>query len=168
MTGLRPALVLLSLIMGGCEAETRDIAVPFSAVFGQQALACGIATPVGSLTDLRFYVSEIRLHEEDAGQVDLTLAVDHRWQGPSVALIDLEDGTGDCQNGTPGVYSTLKGQIPAGDYRGISFVIGVPFELNHGDPLGAAPPLDDSAMHWHWRSGYKFLRAGFAKDARHH
>lgn len=30
------------------------------------------------------------------------------------------------------------------------------------------PPLDDSAMHWHWRSGYKFLRAGFETDTRNH
>ena len=168
MIGLRPALVLLLLTIGSCGAETRDISVPFSAVFGQQVLACGFATPAGSLTDLRFYVSEIRLHDEDAGPVDLTLVVDDRWQAPSVALIDLEDGTGDCQNGTPGVNSTLNGRIPAGDYRGISFVIGVPFELNHDDPLSAEPPLGDSAMHWHWRSGYKFLRAGFANDARHH
>lgn len=168
MTGTRPAWALLLLTIGGCGAEPRDISVPFSAVFGQQALTCGLATAAGSLTDLRFYVSEIRLHDADAGPVDLALTVDKRWQGPSVALIDLEDGTGDCQNGTPGVHSTIAGQVPAGDYRGISFVIGVPFELNHGDPLAAEPPLGDSAMHWHWRSGYKFLRAGFTNDARDH
>jgi len=36
----------------------------------------------------------------------------------------------------------------------------VPFSLNHANPMTAGPPLDDSDMHWHWRSGYKFLRAG--------
>ena len=34
------------------------------------------------------------------------------------------------------------------------------FDLNHDNPLTAEPPLDDPDMHWHWRSGYKFLRAG--------
>ncbi len=52
------------------------------------------------------------------------------------------------------------GILPDGRYRGIRFVVGVPFELNHANPMTADAPLDDAAMHWHWRSGYKFLRAG--------
>ena len=42
----------------------------------------------------------------------------------------------------------------------MSFELGVPFDSNHADPLSASAPLDDTTMHWHWRSGYKFLRAG--------
>lgn len=168
MTGKRTAMALLLLSLCGCTPEPLELSVPFSAVYGQHALTCGSAAAAGELTDLRFYVSDVRLYDSDARAVELQLIDDQRWQSRSVALIDLEDGSGACVNGTPGENSTLRGRIPPGDYRGISFVIGVPFALNHADPLMAEAPLNDSAMHWHWRSGYKFLRAGFADDSRNH
>lgn len=168
MNTRRPALALLLLALHGCAPEPLELSVPFQAVFGQAAVTCGTATPAGRLTDLRFYVSNVRLYNLEGQAVELQLATDQRWQNRSVALIDLEDGSGACKNGTPGENATLRGRVPHGDYRGISFDIGVPFELNHADPLMAGAPLDDSAMHWHWRSGYKFLRAGFESDSRSH
>lgn len=168
MIAIRPALALLLLALQGCAPEPLDMSVPFSAVYGQAALTCGSASAAGRLTDLRFFVSDVHLYDSDHQAVELQLAGDRRWQNRSVALIDLEDGSGACENGTPDENSTLFGRVPRGDYRGISFVIGVPFESNHADPLTAEAPLDDSAMHWHWRSGYKFLRAGFENDSRSH
>jgi len=88
------------------------------------------------------------------------LTGDERWQQQGVALIDLENGDGLCVNGTPETNTTLSGMAEVADIQRIRFSIGVPFELNHANPLLADAPLDDSAMHWHWRSGYKFLRAG--------
>lgn len=38
--------------------------------------------------------------------------------------------------------------------------IGVPEGLNHADPMLASAPLTYTPMHWHWKSGYKFMRAG--------
>lgn len=52
--------------------------------------------------------------------------------------------------------------MPKREYRGLRFTIGVPFRLNHDDPLTAMPPLGDADMHRDRRSGYKFLRAGIA------
>ena len=40
--------------------------------------------------------------------------------------------------------------------------MGVPFELNHGDPTVASSPLNITAMFWNWQGGYKFLRADMA------
>ena len=44
---------------------------------------------------------------------------------------------------------------------------GLPSELlrRRPDVLQAEPPLTDTAMHWHWVSGYRFLRAGVANGA---
>ncbi len=42
--------------------------------------------------------------------------------------------------------------------------IEVPFAKNHSDPLLASAPLGDADMHWHWRGGYKFIRAGIKND----
>ena len=103
-----------------------------------------------ALTDLRFYASDIELLAAD-GEA-------HVLQ--NLALIDLESGLGACQNGTTEVIARVAGSVTTTEFKGVRFTLGVPFEQNHADPLKAAPPLDDPAMHWHWRSGYKFLRAG--------
>ncbi len=42
------------------------------------------------------------------------------------------------------------------------FTMGVPFELNHGDPTVAPSPLNITAMFWNWQGGYKFLRVDMA------
>ncbi|MBT8097045.1 MAG: metallo-mystery pair system four-Cys motif protein, partial [Woeseia sp.] len=98
---------------------------------------------------------------DSAGRpVPLQLVPDGIWQSAEVALIDLEDGSGDCQNGTPAMNTKLIGLAPDRNYRELRFTLGVPADLNHADPLTATSPLTSSAMHWHWRSGYKFLRAG--------
>ena len=118
-----------------------------------------------SLLDLRFYVSDIALIDSNGSSHDVPLLRDERWQTKDVALIDLEDGQGTCSNGTKGTHSTIKGTVVDGDYVGLSFTVGVPFVLNHENPLLAQAPLNDAAMHWHWRSGYKFLRAGISTSS---
>ncbi|PJN92728.1 metallo-mystery pair system four-Cys motif protein, partial [Amaricoccus sp. HAR-UPW-R2A-40] len=47
---------------------------------------------------------------------------------------------------------------------GLAFEIGVPFDLNHGDPTLAPAPLDLTAMFWTWRGGYKFLKFEVAPE----
>jgi len=40
----------------------------------------------------------------------------------------------------------------------IRFTLGVPFELNHLNPLTQPSPLNDSSMFWGWQGGHKFMR----------
>ena len=104
----------------------------------------------------------MQLVDTDGNARELELHADIPWQQRDLALIDLENGAGACKSGTAETFPYLVGGVPPGDYQGLRFTIGVPFERNHANPLLAASPLDDPAMHWHWRSGYKFLRAGVA------
>jgi hypothetical protein len=50
--------------------------------------------------------------------------------------------------------------VPAGDYKGISFQLGVDSAINHGDPAvwGPTHPLNGSytGLHWGWATGYIF------------
>ncbi len=144
----------------GCTEPTVPVTVPFVATWGNSPISCSQAAGSQRMNDLRFYVSDIEFLADTGAAQSLTLDRDGSWQTARVALVDLEDGSGACDNGTPAVNTELRGQVAAGAYTGIRFVVGVPFEDNHADPLAAAAPLDDAAMHWHWRSGYKFLRAG--------
>lgn len=109
---------------------------------------------------MRFYLSSVQLLDRDGKAFDLELHSDLPWQQSDLALIDLEDGQGPCANGTADVTAYLEGDVPPAVYQALRFTVGVPFDRNHANPLTAEAPLDDPAMHWHWRSGYKFMRAG--------
>lgn len=160
----RPAsyLLLFTLLMGcaACSAKRVPVNIEFSASWTGRPIHCD-DTPL-ALTDLRFYVSDVLLIDSSGAEHPVSLTSDERWQQQSIALIDLENGAGACSNGTSDMNSTVRGTVGTSDFNGVKFTIGVPFDMNHGNPLLAQPPLDDAAMHWHWRSGYKFLRAGIS------
>jgi uncharacterized repeat protein (TIGR04052 family) len=90
------------------------------------------------------------------------LAQDGIWQHRNVALLDFEDGTGPCRNGTTALNTTVRGTAAVGnaqgDVVGVRLTLGVPFELNHGDPTLAPAPLNTTAMFWNWQGGYKFVK----------
>lgn len=152
------AFSILILVLSGC-SERQSVELVFSASFGEQPVSCTSSAP--SLNDLRFFVSEFSAIDADGKRVSLGLSDDNEFQSPAVALVDLESGDGSCTNGTPELNADVTIQLPKdADFQSLEFSVGVPFASNHQDPLSAAAPLDDSAMHWHWRSGYKFMRAG--------
>lgn len=156
-------LFLLLAVLPSCGHSQQDFAIRFAAGYGDQPLHCSGELKSTQLVDLRFFVSDLFLLNDDGTEVPLQLIPDQLWQNETISLIDLEDGSGACQNGTAATNTVVTGRAPAGEYHGLRFTLGVPEELNHGDPLIAAAPLTDTAMHWHWRSGYKFLRAGLQR-----
>jgi len=161
---VRNILALCLAALGlSCSKWDLGLEIPFIATWNGVPISCdgGALT----LTDLRFYISNPQVVTEDGKARDIGFTVDKPWQNDAVALIDLEDGTGACQNGTAEVAVQLVGVARAAEYQTLRFTVGVPFRLNHGNPLTASPPLDDPDMHWHWRSGYKFLRAGVRNEA---
>jgi uncharacterized repeat protein (TIGR04052 family) len=151
-------IAVLLLLSTSCSEPYLGVKIPFVVTWGENEVHCD-GTEI-ALTDLRLYVSEIELLNANGEAHELVLQEELPWQQPDLAFIDLEDRQGACSNGTSEIYAYLVGSIPAGEYMGLRFTVGVPFERNHSDPLRADAPLDDPAMHWHWRSGYKFLRAG--------
>lgn len=151
------ALCLAALSLS-CSRWDLGLEIPFVATWNGTPLTCDGGDR--ALTDLRFYISKPQVLTADGKARDVGFMVEKPWQNDAVALIDLEDGTGACRNGTAEVTAHLVGVTRSGDYRRLRFTVGVPFRINHGNPLTASPPLDDPDMHWHWRSGYKFLRAG--------
>ena len=149
--------------------STQHIEIAFAGRIGVKPFACGaqyegVGTKKSTVTpqDLRFFVSDVELLDATGKAVPVTLDQDGIWQYKSVALVDLEDGKGACRNGNAAMHSALTGTVPAGQYAGLRFTVGVPFELNHGNPISAPSPLNMTAMFWSWQGGYKFIRAEVA------
>lgn len=141
------------------------ISINFDARFGDSPFSCGaIAEGVGAgssrftPTDLRFYVSAFTVENAAGEQAAVTLVDDGLWQLPEVALLDFEDKTGTCSNGTTDTNRVVRGQVPEGDWTTLRFELGVPFALNHQDVATAPSPLNLSTLFWSWQGGYKFMR----------
>ncbi|MGE3274937.1 MAG: MbnP family copper-binding protein [Vicinamibacterales bacterium] len=159
------ALVAVLLPSFASAQEPTPVRLRFDAVVRDQPVACGakydgIGTTAStiSIADFRFYVSRVRLVTADGAEVPVTLEQDGLWQHEDVALLDFEDGTGACANGTPELRDFVAGTVPPGDYRGVRFDIGMPFDLNHREPTVAPSPLNLSRLFWSWNGGYKFAR----------
>lgn len=92
-----------------------------------------------TFTKLRYYVSNVVLQKSDGSD----------WvEEESYHIVDLESEQTNLQ---------LQG-IPAGDYVGISFIIGVDSTRNvSGAQTGALDPAEN--MFWSWNSGYIFIKA---------
>jgi len=146
-------------------SERQEIKLNFAAYVGEEEFVCGesyegVGTEKSTITpkDFRFYVSNLALINDDGDAIPLELSQDGKWQYQNTALLDFEDGSSSCDNGTAEINTTVAGTIPAGDYQSLQFTLGVPPNLNHDDAAIAPSPLNLTSMWWNWQGGYKFLR----------
>ena len=164
------AFILFSQIsVWGQSGSQERVEISFAGRLAGKPFACGaqyesVGTKKSTVTpqDLRFFVSDVELLDAAGKAVQVTLDQDGIWQYKSVALIDLEDGKGACRNGNAAMHSAVTGTALSGHYTGLRFTVGIPFDLNHGNPISASSPLNMTAMFWSWQGGYKFLRAEVA------
>jgi uncharacterized repeat protein (TIGR04052 family) len=160
---------------GGGESEPKSVTVEFVAVAGSTPIDCsstlsdlGTTHATGTVQDLRFYISNVKLLKRGGGEEALTLAATDNFNASkgtdSVTLIDLEDKTGNCA-GTAAMNNVIKGSAPAGDYVGIKMTLGVPLSMNHTDQsadVSVTPAVINNAvnpgMAWNWTGGRKFTK----------
>lgn len=139
-------LSLVPLLLAGALAAPVELKINLRV--GDQPLQFGqtYQTPQGQryqLDLLKFYISEVALVRPDGREVriDGLVLAEFKRDAP-----------------TQGV-SVMKMDVPAGQYRGIRFNVGVPRELNHLDAGTQQMPLGvNSGMYWAWNPGYIFYR----------
>lgn len=175
------AFFVASFLLIGCgsgssdsanEPERQDIEIEFSARVGNEVIRCqemttstvGTANTIPTFKDIRMFISQVALLNEQGEIVDVVLTQDGKWQYQNVALLDFETGSETCANGNPDTNSIIKGTVPEGDYAGIQFTLGVPMELNHYgiDGDDSVSPLDVTGMNWSWQNGHKHIRMDIA------
>ncbi|MEA5502244.1 MbnP family copper-binding protein [Halotia wernerae UHCC 0503] len=143
---------------------TQEVTIKFNAKVGKQTFECGktydLGQPATQITasDLRFYVSDVALIDTSGKTVPLDLTQDGKWQYQNVALLDFENKSDSCANGTVETRNQVIGKVPQGNYQGLQFTLGVPFNLNHADSVTAPSPLNLTSLWWNWLLGYKFAR----------
>ena len=146
------------------EAPDKAVSISFSVTVGDAPFVCGqtyeglgsTGTPMG-FVDMRFYIHDLALLDANGTEYPIAMDSDGIWQRDGVALLDFEDG---CENGTLQVNTSVTGIVPNGNHVGIRFSVGVPPELNSSETVleGRGSPLNQAAMFWSWKSGYKYVR----------
>jgi uncharacterized repeat protein (TIGR04052 family) len=147
-------------------ASDQNVTVHFQAMVGKEKFACGQMYTGISPRDFRFYVHNVRLVDNAGNTVPVQLEQGGKWQLDDTALLDFEDGTWSCINGTPDTNDHVTGTVPVGHYTGISFTVGVPFDKNHTELTSQPPPLNLTALSWVWNAGRKFARLDFASTGQ--
>ncbi|HEY7638816.1 MAG TPA: MbnP family copper-binding protein [Steroidobacteraceae bacterium] len=149
---LLPVVALGMVFLSSCGAGTTQVDIRFGIAGAETA----------TVRTLQFYVHAIELIDEHGKPKPFRFATAAPWQNDRVALVDL---AGDST--TASRHAVVQGSVEGGvgKYSGIRLTLGVPFELNHSNPLTAAAPLDRGEMFWSWQSGHKFLRADLAIDS---
>lgn len=168
---------------GGGASGPKSVTIDFAAMAGTTPITCassltdlGTTNAGGGLADMRFYVSNVKLVKADGSTAPLTLAAADNYNATkgtdTVTLIDLEDKTGLCAEGTTGMNSTIKGTVPAGDYVGVKMTLGVPLAMNHTDQtadVSVTPAVINNAVHpgmaWSWAGGRKFTKIEVTNSA---
>ncbi|HKK38341.1 MAG TPA: MbnP family protein [Cryomorphaceae bacterium] len=99
-----------------------------------------------NVSDIKFYVSNIRLHKTDGDYVQLS----------DIELIAMQDNR-----------RSIEFVVQRGKYSGLSYDLGVPSAMNGtNDPdfsisqYPAGHPLSEvtsGGMYWQWASGYRFF-----------
>lgn len=122
----------------------------------------GSAGSAVSLADLRFYVSNVQILTKSGKSLPVALT-QNDFQQSDVALIDLEDGTGNCANRGSGevnrtLVGTIQGKYKPSELVGVAFEVGVPNAKNHSLFSSSDAPLNLQAMSWAWLSGRKFMK----------
>ncbi|APR74729.1 Hypothetical protein A7982_00075 [Minicystis rosea] len=130
------------------------------------------------LSDLRFYVSNIRFTDADGQSVALTLDrndFQYTSGAGSVALVDLTgNAEGTCGDsgvafaeGTARTNTVITGKTVVEHVASVAFDIGVPQavmkETIANNTLEGAPsPLNE--MYWSWATGYRHFVMNFTVD----
>ncbi len=149
---------------GADGGEMQTVTLDFRAAVNGADFACGAVTGIGSTSEnaqldgLRMFISDLKLLGTGGELVDAPIVADDTWAQARVALLDFEESCGDA--GSAGTNTSVEVTVPAGEYTGVEFQLGLPFDLNHSDASStdAAAPLNNAAMFWNWQGGYKFLR----------
>jgi uncharacterized repeat protein (TIGR04052 family) len=156
---------------GGGGTAPLAVSLSFEARVGDKVFDCGTSYPgLGTaatevaISDFRMYVHDIRLVTADSAEVPVELDKS-AWQHQGLALLDFEDKTDACANGTAERNTKITGTVPAGTYTGLKLKLGVPPALNYADAATAPSPLNLTGLFWTWKSGYKFLRLDAAAAA---
>ncbi|TWX57029.1 MbnP family copper-binding protein [Colwellia hornerae] len=165
------AILLLSVtLLSGCFQKEKPTTLTFTPVYKEVALNCasnfsgnneqalGVASTKWQYQQLQFFIHDVEVNTKKSGWQPWLMTT-NAHQAENIALLGEE-----CNREGHQDYWQLE-LTPLNETRVITdirFTLGVPFALNHLNPLTQPSPLNEASMFWGWQGGHKFIRAELA------
>lgn len=163
-------ILLLSVtLLSGCFQKESPITLTFQPVYKQVALNCasnfsgnneqllGVASKNWQYQQLQFFIHDVEVNTKKNGWQPWSMTTNIH-QAENVALL----GEVCNEEGEDYWQLELTPLNEASAITDIRFTLGVPFALNHLNPLTQPSPLNEASMFWGWQGGHKFMRAELA------
>ena len=152
-------------LLSSCWQKTTDNQLSFIVLYKEQTIDCNSVLVKGErhwkIQQLQFFISQVEYQTDDGDWYAWPLKTTP-YQSDNVALIGSDCADPQWSKGNWSIdfqsFEDLN-QVSA-----IRFSLGVPFALNHLNPLLQESPLNDSSMFWVWQTGHKFLRLEMLSD----
>lgn len=110
---------------------------------------------------LQFYIHGVEVNTSKNGWQPWMMTKNSN-QASNVALLGETCNESNEDSNWQLELAPLEDDVAITDIR---FTLGVPFALNHLNPLTQPSPINDSSMFWGWQGGHKFMRIELlAKD----
>ncbi len=135
--------------------------ITFQPYFNDTAISCSSAISHSnkhwSYTQLQFFISNIEL-KNGAGQWQQALLEHSPYQTKQAALLGEQCYADQKSNNKANWVLQLDSNSKLNEATDIRFTLGLPFAINHLNPLTQESPLNIPSMFWSWQIGHKFLR----------
>ena len=140
------ALVVLGLLLG-CEQVKPSTTLTFKPLFDGKAITCQTAIDNDwQVSQLYLFLSQFQWQDNQGQWHELPLKT-NPYQHSGVALLGM-----DCPGAEQANWQLQLNEVAANDIRALRAEIGVPFALNHQNPLTQPSPLNVPNMFWVWQN----------------
>ena len=152
-------LFLTLLFLTSCDKDAQPYLITFEPVFNNTKIKCEQPIVINNddwkLTQLQFYIHNVMAKDLNGKwhKLEIKPKVDISGQVILIGGVCGQDIEWQTQ---------LTTSLQESEIKGIKFTLGVPFELNHKNPITQPAPLNQPDMFWTWQMGYKFARIELA------
>tara|TARA_R110000787_G_scaffold247001_2_gene352695 strand:+ start:202 stop:1083 length:882 start_codon:yes stop_codon:yes gene_type:complete len=119
-----------------------------------------------SIEQFQFFISDIQMGSESSGWRSVDL-VPSPFQSNDTVLLGTNCRAAKQKNSSERDSNWTIELAPSVDMStssSIRFTLGVPFAVNHLNPISQPSPLNLPSMFWVWQTGHKFVRLELASQ----
>jgi len=153
------------LLLASCGSSLEEVTIDFQLSAENQTVNCNssINTKFGDWTlgQLQFFTSNFELKDK-AGKWHKATFAKRKTNGSEADNLETNSAAvaliGNVCPDAGNWQVNLVTKLNKNEIHGIQFSLGVPFELNHKNPMTQPSPLNQPDMFWTWQTGHKFLR----------
>ncbi|MBA6389542.1 metallo-mystery pair system four-Cys motif protein [Colwellia sp. BRX10-3] len=120
------------------------------------------------IEQFQFFISDVQLGSDKTGWQKLNLA-QNPFQAHDTVLLgtncpSVKQQTGSIKNSNWIIELEPISGASINENSAIRFTLGVPFKVNHLNPISQKSPLNLPSMFWVWQTGHKFMRLELATN----